>query len=184
MKPRFSAQHLRTIRNNVPIAKVIEECLKVPSKITRGILRFCCPLCREFDTAINPRTNLARCFACEKNFNPIDIVMAVRNTGFTESVNFLEMFQQTFSDGKRHASLGENTHHFPQHNAPQSFRHGKDLVPIGDILAPLCKKDPTTAHEAKSSPLINTIARLELEIHSLAQQIKQLKTIIHTLQHK
>jgi hypothetical protein len=184
MKPRFSAQHLRTIRNNVPIGKVMEECLQVPSKITRGILRFCCPLCREFDTAINPRTNLARCFSCEKNFNPIDMVMAVRNTGFTESVNFLEMFQRSSFDGKRHAVLGQHTRRLPQHNSPRSFRHGKDLLPIGDILAPLYKKNPNTPNKAESFPLTNTIAKLELEIQFLAQQIKQLKTIIHALQHK
>jgi hypothetical protein len=184
MKPRFSAQKLRTIRNLVPIGKVIEEFLQLPSKITHGAFRFCCPLCREFDTAINSRINLARCFSCEKNFNPIDMVMAVRNTGFTESVNLLEKFQRSLSVGKRHTNLDENTHHFPHHNAPRSFRHGNNLVPIGDILAPLCKEDPNSPNQAESSHLANAVAKLEQEIQFLAQQIKQLKTLICTLHHK
>jgi hypothetical protein len=52
-------------------------------------LRFRCPLCHNFHTATNPKTNLARCFDCRKNFNPIDIVMAVGNCSFVDAVEFL-----------------------------------------------------------------------------------------------
>jgi hypothetical protein len=58
-------------------------------KISESYLRFLCPLCREFHTATNPRTNLARCFRCQKNFNPIDIVMITQRVDFTEAVRFL-----------------------------------------------------------------------------------------------
>ncbi|XPS89502.1 hypothetical protein Dvar_75210 [Desulfosarcina variabilis str. Montpellier] len=54
-----------------------------------GIFRFLCPLCNEFQTATNPKTNLARCFLCEKNFNPIDLVMTVKGLGFVDSVKYL-----------------------------------------------------------------------------------------------
>jgi len=69
---------------------LIRDRLKVPSKISDGFFRFLCPLCNEFQTAVNPNTNLARCFRCEKNFNTIDIVMAVRKCGFKDSVLFLK----------------------------------------------------------------------------------------------
>jgi len=53
-----------------------------------------CPLCNGFDTAVNPRTNLARCFACEKNFNTIDLVMLVRQADFVQSTKFLQSIHQ------------------------------------------------------------------------------------------
>jgi hypothetical protein len=62
----------------------------MPSKFSEGYLRFLCPVCNGFKTAVNPSTNLARCFSCEKNFNPIDLVMAVKGTGFIESVKYLK----------------------------------------------------------------------------------------------
>jgi DNA primase len=53
-------------------------------------LVFVCPLCRETQSAVNPRTNLARCFHCETNFNPIDFTMAVQHCSFVEAVHYLE----------------------------------------------------------------------------------------------
>jgi hypothetical protein len=54
------------------------------------MLRFRCPLCCNFHTATNHKTNLARCFDCKKNFNPIDMVITVGNCGFVEAVKFLK----------------------------------------------------------------------------------------------
>jgi len=48
------------------------------------------PICHEFQTAVNSKTNLARCFRCERNFNPIDMVMIIRGLGFVESVWYLQ----------------------------------------------------------------------------------------------
>ena len=90
---RISASRLRELRNEIPIAEVIEAHLRLPSKEREGFLRFLCPLCREFNTAINPKTNLARCFRCERNFNPIDIVMVVEGCSFLEAVKRLEMIR-------------------------------------------------------------------------------------------
>ena len=61
-------EKLRRLRNQVSIDRVIEK-LDLPSKLSEGYLRFLCPLCREFNTATNPDTNLARCFRCKRNFN-------------------------------------------------------------------------------------------------------------------
>ena len=78
MKRRFTGGELFNIRNLIPIDWLIKEQLNIPSKVSEGFLRFLCPLCNEFQTATNPKTNLARCFRCETNFNPIDLVMTVK----------------------------------------------------------------------------------------------------------
>jgi hypothetical protein len=46
--------------------------------------------CYCFHTATNHKTNLARCFDCKKNFNPIDLVMAVGKYDFIEAVEYLK----------------------------------------------------------------------------------------------
>jgi len=90
MTRRFSSQELFELRNHIPIDTLIERRLMLPSKVTEGFFRFLCPVCQEFQTAINPKTNLARCFRCEKNFNTIDLVMICRNMSFVESVTYLK----------------------------------------------------------------------------------------------
>ena len=89
MAKRYSSNFLRRLRNEIDIAPLIADVLDVPAKISEGYFRFLCPICSEFNTATNPKTNLARCFRCEKNFNPIDIVMIVRHCNFKEAVMFL-----------------------------------------------------------------------------------------------
>jgi DNA primase len=81
---------LRRLRNNIPITLVIEEFLKLPTKVSDGYFRFLCPLCTEFITATNPKTNLARCFLCKKNFNPIDMVMVAKQVSFSKAVDYLK----------------------------------------------------------------------------------------------
>lgn len=91
MNRRFSAQELFELRNFIPIHTLIERQLMIPSKFSEGFFRFLCPLCNEFQTSTNPKTNLARCFRCERNFNTIDMVMLCRKSGFVESVKFLQI---------------------------------------------------------------------------------------------
>jgi len=86
----YSKNKLRRLRNDIPIATVIGDILQMPSKISEGYFRFLCPKCNEFNTATNPKTNLGRCFRCEINYNPIDIVMIVKKYNFKESVEFLD----------------------------------------------------------------------------------------------
>ena len=81
---------LRTIRNQIPIEKVIVAMLNMEVRHTSKWLRFRCPLCYSFHTATNRSTNLARCFDCRENFNPIDIVMAVGECSFVEAVEYLK----------------------------------------------------------------------------------------------
>ena len=96
MKRRFSSQELFELRNHIPIDDLITRCLALPSKISGGFFRFLCPLCSGYQTATNPKTNLARCFSCERNFNPIDMVMICRKMNFVESVKYLKTYHEHF----------------------------------------------------------------------------------------
>ena len=89
MSKHFSSELLRKLRNQIPIDSVI-SLLNLETKKTHEILRFRCPLCFNFHTATHHKTNLARCFDCKKNFNPIDLVMTVNNRSFIDAVEFLE----------------------------------------------------------------------------------------------
>ncbi len=86
----YSSQLLRTLRNDIDIRPLIEDVLDWPSKLSEGYFRFLCPLCSEFNCAVNPNTNLGRCFRCQQNFNPIDFVMVVDQCTFVEAVEFLK----------------------------------------------------------------------------------------------
>jgi len=85
----YSDDFLRTLRNQVKINGIIDV-LNLETRCSKDLLRFCCPLCHGFHTATNPKTNLARCFDCRRNFNPIDLVMAVTMCNFIDSVEFLK----------------------------------------------------------------------------------------------
>ncbi len=90
----FSSRQLYTLRNDINVQLLIEKTLRIPCRVTEGCFRFLCPLCNAFDTAVNPKTNLARCFRCEKNFNTIDLVMLIRQANFVQSVKFLQSIHQ------------------------------------------------------------------------------------------
>jgi len=106
---RFTDEELFRIRNFIPVRQVIEELLAIPGKDVEGVFRFVCPCCYESNTAINPSTNLTRCFLCKKNFNTIEIVMADRKLPFVKAVTYLiahyrtklqptkEQFQQDYA---------------------------------------------------------------------------------------
>ena len=89
MPKRYSKEFLRMLRNEIPIAILISDLLEVPGKVSEGYFRFLCPICSEFNTATNQKTNLARCVRCQKNFNPIDMVMEVNRVGFIDAVQYL-----------------------------------------------------------------------------------------------
>jgi len=99
MKRRFSDRQLYELRNLIPIDWLIEKQLLIPCKFSDGFFRFLCPLCGEFRTATHAKTNLARCFRCEKNFNTIDMVMVCRDLSFVESVEFLKTCQSKPATG-------------------------------------------------------------------------------------
>jgi len=85
----YTDDFLRMLRNHVKIDRVI-DLLMLDTRQGKDLRRFRCPLCDRFHTATNPKTNLGRCFECQKNFNPIDLVMAVTAYSFVETVEFLK----------------------------------------------------------------------------------------------
>ena len=85
----FTRHQLYKMRNNIPLADVL-AILEWPHKTRDRRVCFVCPLCGESLTAINHRTNLGRCFRCETNFNPIDLVMLINDYDFVVAVQFLQ----------------------------------------------------------------------------------------------
>jgi len=84
----FCDNLLRRLRNQIEFANLFSR-LTWPHKRRGDQLAFLCPCCRETDSDINPRTNLARCFHCKTNFNPIDFTMNARPCDFVEAVEYL-----------------------------------------------------------------------------------------------
>lgn len=89
MARRYAPGLLRSLRNDIDIQHVIAEVLDWPSKESEGYFRFLCPICSDFNSATNPKTNLGRCFRCQRNFNPIDFVMVANECTFIDAVEFL-----------------------------------------------------------------------------------------------
>lgn len=88
MPKYFPRQLLFRLRNEIPLERVVEH-LHWPGKRREGRFSFVCPRCGESQTAVNPSTNLGRCFRCEENFNAIDFVMLATGRDFVEAVRFL-----------------------------------------------------------------------------------------------
>lgn len=81
-------ERLYALRNHVSVLEVIRH-LDIPTKRRGARVTFRCPICATFHTATHQLTNLARCFACERNFNTIDLVMAERAFSFLEAVELV-----------------------------------------------------------------------------------------------
>ena len=94
MHKRLSRHTLFQLRNDIPIDFVIQNVLHIPFKMSEGYLRFLCPLCHEFNSAINHNANLATCFRCNKHFNPIDLLIAEKGISFNEAVSLLTLLLQ------------------------------------------------------------------------------------------
>jgi hypothetical protein len=61
----------------------------LPSKMSDGRFVFLCPKCDEMLATVNPRNNLAHCFGCQRNFNNIDLLVALDHD-FRSAVALLE----------------------------------------------------------------------------------------------
>jgi len=87
------ADLLRRIRNELPMAVTIAALGREgpPSKMRDGRFCFLCPHCGEMLAYVNPRNNLAHCFACRKNFNNIDLLLALDHD-FQSAVTLLEQW--------------------------------------------------------------------------------------------
>jgi len=178
------------VRNRIPMRHVIETLLAIPSETVHGVFRFRCPLCAGRHTAINPETNLSRCFDCKKNFNTIDLCMLVKRTDFVQSVKFL------LAHKSRSAADGARTLPTSRRNPLESLREeSKNPVALGDILANLTclrathrqigkgiEEGQENASRQKTSqgfPSLNDIAELEHILQALSQILQRLKSNHH-----
>jgi len=180
MGRRFTDRQLFEVRNHIPIRSVIESLLDMPSKTVEGVFRFLCPQCGEYETSIKPQTNLARCFRCEKNFNPIDIVMAVRRVEFVETVDLLLDFKDAANPVEKSPFRKDNG---LSENRPPAHKSPGAPVAIGDVLAGLSEGMicGTVGNLGKGKPKVtitlleNDIAELEHIVAHLSQMIQRLK---------
>jgi hypothetical protein len=185
----FSSRQLYALRNQINVQMLIEKTLRIPCEVTKGCFRFLCPLCSGFDTAVNPETNLARCFQCEKNYNTIDLVMLTRQADFVQSVKFLKAIHQKDDDGHRRPDAktisssqcqaqGRINPKTPSETSPQSI--GEIL---GSVLSPIhggieenrmveSKSNQSTA--VRKITVEDRIAKLEQKIAFLDRQIKKI----------
>jgi hypothetical protein len=89
----IDAELLRRIRNDLPMAVTIAALGRdgPPSKLRDGRFVFLCPRCNEMLAAVNPRNNLAHCFACRRNLNNIDLLRQLGHN-FLSAVALLEQW--------------------------------------------------------------------------------------------
>jgi len=193
----FSSRQLYVLRNDIDVRMLIEKTLRIPCRVTEGCFRFFCPLCNAVDTAVNPKTNLARCFRCEKNFNTIDLVMLIRQADFIQSVKFLQSIHQKDSVCQDRGGLETISGGNPQRESRMKLKtpSGKsDSGPchIGNILGsvlPLTHggisekrsaeykpNKPVAAHQKVDE---DRIVMLEQQLEYLSRQIEKIARTIN-----
>jgi len=160
---RFSNQELYRLRNEIPVDILIEKALGIPSRFTEGYFRFLCPLCNEFNTAVNPQTNLSRCFRCEKNFNTIDLVMLVRKSDFVTSISFL----------KKYLKSNQIQIH-PKEPTPKD--HKQRLEHIGNVLGSIIPPSHAPGPNDSNKSIPERILSLEQQVQYLTSKIEKIGT--------
>ena len=159
MTRRFSSRELSFLRNHIPIHRVIETMLSVATGNNNGKLSFACPVCHGFNTSINTRHNLARCFDCRQNMNPIEFVMHQLHISFVDSVNWLKR------DNREPVAEKIST--------PKA--HYTQPVSIGDVLSGMLQPIST---KTTADPAIETLNKRILD---LEHSVKQLHLLIKEL---
>jgi hypothetical protein len=168
----FSSSQLYALRNQISVKMLIEETLRIACRMTQGCFRFLCPVCNGFNTAVNPETNLARCFDCRKNFNTIDLVMFTRQAKFVDSVKFLQSIHQEQSACRDNNPIQSNT---SQENcAPcQIGQTIADILPAANADSP-CQSNPDRPIVPHRVTDENRIEKLEHQLEYLVRQIQEL----------
>ena len=158
-KGRLSKELLHDLRNKIPVRGLIENELGVRCEMESGIFRFECPLCASFHTSVMKTQNLAKCFVCEINFNPIDMVMAVKNTEFRQSADFLTNLLES---GMQAKSV-----------APATRSHS-ELVSLSRVFSSMAEppSDGTAARRIQS--LEKEVAKLGKRMDRLQQFLVQI----------
>lgn len=185
MKRRFTDHELYVLRNEIPIRLLIETKLEIPTKIRDGCFRFLSPCCGEFDTGIKQEKNLARCFRCEKNYNTIDITIAVRNIDFVNSVRFLRQFHENLSRKSGGRELIQPPVRFDMGVPPARREKCAKPLPMKEILEDMTAKATFDDGADSDAPLFSPkgrvmarLSKLESEMTRLVRQIEQIHTFL------
>jgi hypothetical protein len=118
---------LRALRNDLPMPFTFQQLGdEAPyAKTVEGRFRFVCPYCGDLQAVLNPRNNLAHCFACGRNINNIDLLLAL-GYRFRDAVARLEQDLRLYRWERAQ----------PQHSSgpapPERTHHGP--TPIKEIL--------------------------------------------------
>jgi DNA primase len=101
----ISDELLHRLRNDLPMAVTIAALGRQgpPAKMSEGYLRFLCPQCGEMRATVNPRTNLAHCFCCQRNVNNIDLLMTLEYD-FRSAVALLTRWLEAHESRQRRTS--------------------------------------------------------------------------------
>ena len=159
---RLSSEQLYRLRNDIPIDRLIKDALDIPWRDTERCFRFLCPLCNEFNTAVNPATNLARCFRCEKNFNAIDLVMLITQSDFVNSIHFLKNYQK-------------NNPNQIQPIKTDAKEHDKSPEHIGNVLKSIVTPPaPIAPSSGSGEDLCNRVLALEQKLECLVRRIEKI----------
>ena len=164
MTQRFSAAELRFLRNRIPIKKVVETLPRLQSQEKNGNLSFACPICGGFETSINTPHNLARCFPCRQNFNPIELVMHHLNIGFVDSIKWL----------KNHIPP---TPAYPQTSTTNA--NNVQHTAIGDIISDIISLPHMKTDMQRLESIIDRITRLEHQVRNLYSVLTELQSSLH-----
>jgi len=173
---RLSKRLLHDLRNRIPVQALIENELGLQHHTESGVFRFECPFCTSFNTSVKKTTNLARCFDCQINFNPIDMVMAVRKTDFLQSAGYLTPLLKSGvikkADGKETGLAHNREIPASVHRMPSS-----DLNPLSSILRslPVSTVSEALPYQNRIEPRIQS---LEKEIEGLKHRLDQLHQFI------
>ena len=178
---RFSKHELFKLRNSININMLIYEILKIPSKVSRGRLRFLCPVCSQFNTSTKRETNLARCFGCTRNFNTIEMVMVTKKLDFIQSAQFL---QGLLPENKSKEMKANKPSSNPQIQGSSSFQIRKEPVAMETLIKNIGIGKPEKLNQtsdndlAKSNPQDPVIEQLNDKINQMSKQLDQLKSFV------
>lgn len=165
----FSRSELYVLRNDIGIDALIKA-LHVPCETRAGRFAFLCPLCRGYSTGVNHKTNLARCFDCQKNINTIDMVMIVRQSDFVSSVRFLKKLH-----GSRPDSSGCNDPNDTKQRSSHDAKH------IGQILNSLETPSHNCQGQSGDQDINARIFKLEQKTTALGLQVNELLKLMNRL---
>jgi DNA primase len=164
MTRRFSSKELKFLRNRVPIDRVVEALLGTSIQDKGAKQRFACPICGGLDTSVNAGHNLARCFSCRRNFNPIDLVMRQLKISFVDSVKWL---QSRMLAVHQHTPATDNT-------------GNAEPAAIGDILSRVIPSLPQSETNAPSlESIFQKISHLENHLRLLDRVVSELQSSLN-----